>query len=579
MANLEGALEASGRSPGPLDRKQSFVAGVVFLRFYKETYGRGPGSPAGVTGPYGRHGWARAAALALGALAAAGCTKVGTAGAGPGSAAGAAHAWTQPGLLRIAGLSEPDSLNPLVGNQQIDNDLSMFWAGYLFNLDDHNEFVPELATEMPTLRNGDISRDGLTIVYHLRRGVLWQDGAAFTAGDVLFTYRAIMNDRNNIPSRAGYDVIASLAAPDPHTVVVRLKRPWSPFVATFFTMSGTPYPVLPKHLLEKYPDINRIPYNSKPVGTGPFIMDGWQRGQKIVFHANPHYWRGRPKLDRIEYDPIPDENTVLTRLQAHEVDMEFNAPSVQYPTLQKLAGYNVLLTPFTQFAQLALNVKSPVLSDVRVRRALAYATNVPEFITDITHGVQVPGDSDQPSFSWAHASGLPRYTFDPARARRLLEAAGWQAGPDGVRTKAGQRLTLVAANVSGSSVGNAAFVLAQRQWRDVGVDLEVKNYVSSLFFAAYGAGGILQRASSTWRSSRGSTAKTPTTRRSSCATRRRRPARTSTISATRRSMRPNGWRSAATTWRSASAPTTGSSAASSTRSPRSSCGSCAASTS
>jgi len=425
-------------------------------------------------------------------LAGAGCTKVGTAGGSPGTAAGAAHAWTQPGLLRIAGLSEPDSLNPLVGNQQIDNDLSMFWAGYLFNLDDRNEFVPELATEMPTLRNGDISRDGLTIVYHLRRGVLWQDGAAFTAGDVLFTYRAIMNDRNNIPSRAGYDVIASLAAPDPHTVVVRLKRPWSPFVATFFTMSGTPYPVLPKHLLEKYPDINRIPYNSKPVGTGPFIIDGWQRGQKIVFHANPHYWRGRPKLDRIEYDPIPDENTVLTRLQAHEVDMEFNAPSVQYPTLQKLAGYNVLLTPFTQFAQLALNVKSPILSDVRVRRALAYATNVPEFITDITHGVQVPGDSDQPAFSWAHASGLPRYTFDPARARRLLEAAGWQAGPDGVRTKAGQRLTLVAANVSGSSVGNAAFVLAQRQWRDVGVDLEVKNYVSSLFFAAYGAGGILQ---------------------------------------------------------------------------------------
>jgi peptide/nickel transport system substrate-binding protein len=427
-----------------------------------------------------------AAHLALLALAA--CTKVGSTGAGgPGG-----NPWTRHGVLRIAYLSEPDTLNPLVGNQQIDTDLSMFWAGYFFNVDDRNQFVPELATEVPTLANGGISRDGRTIVYHLRRGVLWHDGSPFTADDVVFTWHAIMSDRNNVPSRVGYDIIRSIDENGPFTITVRLRRPWAPFVATFFTMSGDPYPVLPKHLLARYPDINRVAYNSQPVGTGPFVIERWQRGQKIVFHANPHYWRGRPKLDRLEYDPIPDENTILTQLQAHEIDLEFNAPAVQYPSLQKVAGDRIVLTPFTQYSQVALNLRTPALSDVRVRQALAYATNIPQLIADVTHGVNIAGDSDQPAFLWAHASGLPRYDYDPAKARALLDAAGWKAEPDGVRARAGQRLQLVLANVSGSSVGNASAVLVQRQWHDVGVDLQVKNYVSSLFFASYGAGGITQ---------------------------------------------------------------------------------------
>ncbi len=425
------------------------------------------------------------AAVAL--LLVAACTKVGTT-----SSASAGNPWTEHGVLRVANLGEPDNLNPLIGNQQIDSDLSMLWSGYFYNLDDRNQFVPELATEFPTLSNGGISRDGRTIVYHLRKGVKWQDGAPFTAGDVVFTWRAIMSDRNNVSSRVGYDVIATIVERDPYTIAVRLKHPWSPFVATFFTMSGDPYPVLPKHLLAQYPDLNRIPFNSQPVGTGPFIIDRWQRGQKMVFRANPNYWRGRPKLDRIEYTAIADENTILTQLQAHEIDLEWNAPVSQYPSLQKLTGYRLTLTPFTQYSQLGLNLRTPALANVQVRRALAYATDIDAYIQKITHGVQIRAASDQPEYSWAYARNLPRYDFDPQKARALLDAAGWRVGTDGIREKEGRRLQLVAANVAGSSNGNAIFVLLQRDWRDVGVDLTIKNYVSSLFFSAYNAGGILQ---------------------------------------------------------------------------------------
>ncbi len=428
------------------------------------------------------------AGYAMLAFAVAACTRVGTAG----TAADAGNPWTHHGVLRIASLGEPDNLNPVLGNQQVDNDISMFWAGYLYNLDDRNGFVPELATDFPTLNNGGISRDGRTIVYHLRHGVRWQDGAPFGADDVIFTWRAIMNERNNVPSRVGYDVISTIGEPDPYTIAVHLKRAWAPFVATFFTMSGDPYPVLPKHLLAQYPDINRVAYNSRPIGTGPFIIDRWQRGQTIVLRANPHYWRGRPKLDRIEFSSIPDENTILTQLQAHELDLEFNAPVAQFPSLQRLSEYRITLTPFTQFSQVAVNLRTPALSDVRVRRALAHALNIDEFIRDVTHGVQIRGYSDQPSFSWAFAADVPHYDYDPPKARALLDAAGWRVGTDGIRVKDGHRLQLVAANVSGSAVGNAVFVLMQRQWHDVGVELTIKNYVSSLFFSSYGGGGIVQ---------------------------------------------------------------------------------------
>jgi peptide/nickel transport system substrate-binding protein len=415
-----------------------------------------------------------------------GCTKVGSAGNST-----AAHPWTHHGVLRMAGLAEPDTLNSVVGNQQIDTDMSMFWGGYFFNIDDRGQFVPELVTEVPTLANRGISPDGRTIVYHLRPGVVWQDGAPFDADDVIFTWRAVMNNRNNVSSRVGFDLIDAIDRRDAHTIVVHLKQANAPFVATFFTMSGTPYPVLPAHLLARFPDINRVAYNAQPVGTGPFIVDRWQRGQKIVFRANPRYWRGRPKLDRIEYAPIPDENTILTQLQAHEVDLAFNAPSAQFASLQRLTGVHLYLTPFTGYSEMALNLRNPILSDVRVRHALAYATNIDRLLVTVTHGVNIRGDSDQPAFSWAHADGLPVYRYDPARARALLDEAGWRVGPDGVREKNGRRLALTISSVTGSAVGNATEVLVQRDWRDLGVDASVKNYISSLFFATAAAGGIV----------------------------------------------------------------------------------------
>jgi peptide/nickel transport system substrate-binding protein len=436
-----------------------------------------------------------AVALAL-AIALGACTRVATTQSGPNgesaTGAGQRHPWTRPGILRLASLTEPDTLNPALSTSQVVVDISMFWAGYLFNYDDANQLVPELATEVPTLTNGGISKDGLTITYHLRKGVQWQDGAPFTAADVAFTWRLLMNPNNNVQTRTGYDLIRAIDTPDPSTAVVHLKHVYAPFVNTFLTMSLTPYPVFPQHLLAQYHDINQIPYNSKPVGTGPFMVTEWRRGQAIRMVANPHYWRGAPKLKEVQYRAIPDENTLTTGVRTHEIDFWYNAGSTNYPVASKIPGTHALLTPFTQYSLIGFNTQRPVMSDVAVRRALALATDRKRFIDTVTFGVQILGDGDQPAFSWAHDPNLRSIPFDPAKARATLDAAGWRPGPDGIRAKSGQRLHLQIATTTGGAVGNRLAVLLQSAWKDIGVEAEVKPYASAIMFANYSAGGIRQ---------------------------------------------------------------------------------------
>jgi peptide/nickel transport system substrate-binding protein len=436
-------------------------------------------------------------AVAL-AIALTACTRVATTQSGPdtgtgGSAApGQRHPWTHPGVLRIASLNDPDTLNPLLGTFQVDTDLSMFWGGYLFNYSDRNELFPELATVVPTVENGGIAKDGLTITYHLRSGVLWHDGQPFDSGDVAFTWRAIMNPNNNVQTRTGYDLIGSIDTPDKYTAIVHLKQPFAPFVNTFLTMSATTYPVLPKHILANYPDINRVPFNSAPIGTGPFIVKEWHRGQILRMVANPHYWRGAPKLKEVTYQVIPDENTLTTSIKSHDIDLWYNASSATYPAASNVPDTHAVLTPFTQYALIGFNLSRPPLNDLAVRKAIAYGTDRARFIRTATYGVNVPGEGDQPQFSPFYNAALQPIPYDPFKAKATLDAAGWHAGPDGIRTKNGTRLHLVFTTSAGSALGNRMAVLLQSALREVGIETEVKAYATAQMFANYAAGGILQ---------------------------------------------------------------------------------------
>jgi peptide/nickel transport system substrate-binding protein len=430
---------------------------------------------------------ARAAAtLLLVTIAATACTRTGA------HHSGGRNAWTVPGVLRIASRQDPSNLNVLLGTETVDTDLSMFWAAYLFHVSDQNVLVPEMATREPTLRNRDISNDGLAITYHLRRGVTWQDGAPFNADDLVYTWHQMLNPSNAVVSRQGYDLISRIDERDPYTVVVHLRRRYAPFVAGFFTMANHPDCILPKHLLSRYPDLNRIPYNERPIGTGPFRVERYERGSEILFIANDRYWRGAPALRRIEWHIVANDDTMLAMLQSHAIDFFYRAPETMVHNLRGIPGTRVVLSPFTRYADVGFNAAVPALSDVRVRRAIAYATDRKALVDKVTHGVTILGETDQPPFSWAYDPHARHYPYDPSAAAHLLDAAGWRVQPDGIRRKDGRPLSLTLASFTGSQTGAAAEELLQAQWRQAGIDVTIKNYPSGQLYATKSAGGIEQ---------------------------------------------------------------------------------------
>jgi len=428
-------------------------------------------------------------AIVSAALLAFSCSKVQTSVGGTS----AANSWTVPGTLRIGVRQEPDNLNPVLSAQSIGLDVGMFWAGFLLDYDDQGRYVPDLALALPTLANGGISPDGRSITYHLRKGAAWHDGAPFTADDVVFTWRAIMNPSNNVSGRAGFEQIETIEKRDAYTFVVHLKRPYAPFVADFFTPAGfNNTVVLPSHLLARYADINRVPYNQMPVGTGPYRITRYVPDTLIRLEANAHYWRGAPKLRTIEIHVVPNDNTLATLIRTHEIDFYYRVPHRISAALRGTPGTNVVSAWFTRFVEIAFNTQSPTLSDVRVRRALAYATDKVAIVQKVGEGADVIADSDQPPALWAHNGNLPQYRYDPARASALLDSAGWHLARDGMREKDGRRLRIGLAGAAGDVTSMLTREVLQAQWRRVGVDAEIKSYPSDVLFAPYAGGGIAQ---------------------------------------------------------------------------------------
>jgi peptide/nickel transport system substrate-binding protein len=395
-----------------------------------------------------------------------------------------------PGVLRFAEIDEPDGLNPLIASQPIALDLSYLMFSYFFNIDDKSNLVPEIATEVPTMANSGVSRDGKTITYHLRRGVKWQDGEPLTARDVVFTYQAIMNPKNNIQGQLGYINIASVVAPDDYTVVVHMKRVDSEIVALFMGIDAD-YPILPAHLLAKYPDLNHVPYNDKPVGSGPFRVTEWVKGDHIVFEANTEYWRGSPKLDRIVIFFVHDNAQIIDRIRAGTIDAWFRSDPTLYPALTQIPGFSVIISPDNTFGHLDFNLRDPMLQDVRVRRAIEMAIDRRKIVHDVTHYVYQTTDSDQPYSSWAYDRNLPRVNYDPAGARTLLTKAGWTRGADGALSMKGHKLSLQLAFLSGSVIDQEIADLIKADLGAIGIELIQRPYPSISFLASKQAGGII----------------------------------------------------------------------------------------
>ncbi len=410
----------------------------------------------------------------------AGCTRV----AAP--IVGARHAWTIPHVLRIADISDPDHLNPYLSEMDLVYDLSSLIYSYLVIADDRGRLIGDLATEVPSLANGGISTDGLTYTYHLRHGVLWQDGVPFTSSDVIASWRAVVNPHNDTLFREGYDRVASIAAPDDYTVVVHLRQRYPPFVTQFFApLQEGGKPILPAHIIDRDRDFNRSSLDQNPIGTGPFRFVSWQHGTEITLARFDRYFKGMPKLERVELHIIPDDDTIATEMRVHHVDLVVSPPGALFDEYRSFPDTATDLRPWNAQEVLILNERKPGLNDLAVREAIASAVDYGALIRKVSHGVGETAYNTLPPTATGYERLTP-HAYDPALANRILDAAGWVRGSDGIRSRGGVRLAYAIAIIAGSTNLADIALQLQQNLQAIGIDAVLKTYPYDTIFSTTG---------------------------------------------------------------------------------------------
>ncbi len=444
---------------------------------------------------------ARIAALLCAALVVAGCTKVDTSqSASPGTAGGSATAlggngFTHPGTFVYGEAYDMKSLNVMLAANAATGDLSSFLFSYAVRYDDKARPVPDAVREIPTRENGDVSADGLTLRYKLRPNITFHDGVKLTCADLAFTWKAVMNPANNDITHDGYRDIESIDCHDPLVAVVHMKRVYAPFLQQLWSINGNA-PILPEHILAKYNDakgsFNTAPFQSAPIGSGPFKFVRWDRGQQIVMDAYDGYFLGKPKLRHVIMKIVPADSTLVAQITTHEIDMAARLGVNVYPEVEHLPGTVALAQPTFVFDHIDFNLRRPLFADVRLRRALEMGVDRPSILHKIAHDL---GDlspvPDSPRISPYYDPNIRQVPFDPAGARALLDRIGWKVGADGIRVKDGRRLAFDYATQTESSTGRAIEAYVQRGWHDIGADVNVKNQPTAQFFDNT-ADGVLQ---------------------------------------------------------------------------------------
>ncbi len=394
--------------------------------------------------------------------------------------------------LRLAFAERLNSLDPIYLSGANGSAIDALAFSFLLRPRPDGTLVPDIALAEPTLVNGGIARDGRTITYHLRRGVRWQDGAPLTSADVAFTIRALQSPRNTIGSRDPYDRIERVETPDVATVRVRVRTPDAAIVGLLLT-PDTNAAILPSHLLARYASLDRVPFASMPVGSGPYRVTRWTRGASVRFEADRDYFAGTPHLPALELRYVPDTTTTLVQLRTGELDGVLGADPALFARYRELPDARVTNVPYTGATTLVFNMERAPLVSRTMRRALAMAVDAATLARQTYRGAVPASDASRGLFSYADDPAAPWPRFDAAAASRALDKLGWTRASSGVRRKDGRDLELRMAFSNASAAMGTAAVLLQEQFARAGIRLALQPYLATQFYATAADGGPLAR--------------------------------------------------------------------------------------
>jgi ABC-type transport system substrate-binding protein len=399
------------------------------------------------------------------------------------------------GTLNFLIESMPVNLDPRVGTDANSQYLDGLIFSSLVAHDSEMNIVPDLAERWETL-------DPLTYVLHLRRGVKFHDGRTMTSADVKYTFETILNGDVKTPKRGTYRMVASVEAPDDATIVFHLREPYASFL---WNLTRPGVGIVPRG--------STVAENSQhPNGTGPFRFVSATTDEDVVLDRNPSYfgWSKRAGdtqtampgsksdiirislpahdnasvepdaatdlIERVRFRVVPDAIVRALELRKGTADLLMNGLTADMSVTLAKDGLVAEEQPGTMLGYIAFNFDDPILAHREVRQALAYATDRATLIRYLMHGQARPASGLLPPNHWANDPNVKQYDFDPAQAERLLDAAGFPRGADGVRF----HLELK------SSTEESARLLCEAladEWKRVGIKIDLRPLEFATFYA------------------------------------------------------------------------------------------------
>jgi peptide/nickel transport system substrate-binding protein len=361
--------------------------------------------------------------------------------------------------------SSPTNLDPRVGldgqSERIDNLI----FDDLLERDEHLNVKPGLADkwEIP---------DPLTYVFHLHPGVKFHNGTALTSRDVKWTFDSLLGGKIRSTKSAAYRLVDHIDAPDDLTVIFHLKQP---FATLLWNLSDGAIGIVPYGTLSEMSD--------HPIGSGPFRFVSAEPDKEVVLERNDNYWGEKARLDRVRFAVVPDMTTRALELRKGSADIAINSLTPDMVvTLEQEPRLAILRGPGTVLQYMGFNYRDPILKDVRVRQALAYAIDRRPMLEYLWRGFAQPAASILPPQSWAYSADVPVYNYAPERAQQLLDAAGYPA-------IAGVRFHLTMKTSTDENTRLMVAVL-QQQLRQVQIQLDVRTYEFGTFFADISRGAF-----------------------------------------------------------------------------------------
>lgn len=374
----------------------------------------------------------------------------------------------QPGGTLISAMpSDPSSMIGMVAGESASLAIGAHLFNALLKYDQNLDLAGELASSW------QVSADKKTITFTLKPGLQWADGHALTSADVLFTWQLITNENTHSPYASDYQLVTQAETPDDLTFIVHYAQPFAPALESWASLQ-----VLPKHKLAGQ-DIHTTSFAQKPLGSHYYQLAEWRHGEYIKLTRNPKSVMGPANIEARIERIIPDPAAQFLELMADNID-SMNMDSITYariipsrPALQ--ASLNQYKELGNSYTYLGFNLKRKPFDDARVRKAINYAIDKQEIIDGVYLGLGIAIASPyKPGTRWSNPQLTP-YAFDPARARQLLQEAGYvDSDGDGVVDARGHKLSFEILTNLGNKQREKTAVIIQRRLKEVGIETHIR---------------------------------------------------------------------------------------------------------